>query len=105
MTTASSWAPRWAKLSAPIDCVRVPSAIVRPTWSAGQATIRPSASESRASAASSGSTPITRAFGASAADRRRDAGGQAAAADRDEDNRDIGHVLGDLEPDGALARR
>ena len=42
------------------------SAIVRETSSAGHATISPRDSESRASAASSGSTPITRAPGRSA---------------------------------------
>ena len=46
---------------------------------------RHAASDSRASAASSGSTPITRASGTSRPDRDRDAARQAAATDRDED--------------------
>ena len=83
--------------------MRVPSAIVRDTSSAGQRTISPRASESRASAASSGSTPMTRASGRERLDRRRDAAGQPAAADRDEDRGDVRQVLDDLEPDGALA--
>ena len=95
---------RWAKLSA-ADRLRarpVRDRAARPAPPARRRS-RPAASDSRASAASSGSTPMTRASGASARDRRRDPAGQPAAADRDEDSRDVGQVLGDLEPDRALA--
>ena len=50
----------------PIAVVRVPSAIVRDVSAAAQRTIRPSRSDCCASAASSGSTPISRAPGTSA---------------------------------------
>ena len=46
---------------------------------------------------------MTRASGREGLDRRGDAAGQPAAADRHEDGGDVGQVLGDLEPDGALA--
>ena len=55
-----------AKVSSPSACVRTPSQIVRVTSAAGQRTIRPSRSDCCASAASSGSTPTTRASGRSA---------------------------------------
>ena len=64
-------ARRWANVRRPSACVRVPSAIVRDTSSAGQRTISPRSSDSRASAASSGSTPITRAPGPERLDGRR----------------------------------
>ncbi len=51
---------------APTALTRSPSAMVRSVRSAGQATMRPLASDSRASAASSGSTPMIRAPGARA---------------------------------------
>ena len=62
-------------------------------------------SESRASAASSGSTPMTRTAGPERLDGRGDAAREPAAADRHEDDREVGQVLDDLEPDRALARR
>ena len=67
VTIESRCARRCANVRAPSACVRVPSAIVRDTSSAGQATISPRSSDSRASAASSGSTPITRTPGRRAA--------------------------------------
>ena len=89
VTTSSSRTRRWAKFSRPIDCVRVPSAIVRPTSlrRPGDDAAR-SRSDSRASAASSGSTPMIRASGASALIADGDPAGQPAAADRDEDGGD-----------------
>ncbi len=59
VTIRSSSVERCANVRTPSDCVRVPSASVRLTSSAGQLTILPRSSDSRASAASSGSTPIT----------------------------------------------
>ena len=66
VTISSTRAEIVANVSSPSACVRTPSQIVRVTSSAGQLTIRPSRSDSCASAASSGSTPITRAPGQSA---------------------------------------
>ena len=61
-------------------------------------------SDSRASAASSGSTPMTRAPGTQRLDRRGDAARQPAAADRARGPAATsGSVLGDLEADRALA--
>src|SRR5665254_18792 len=54
---------RWANVRITRPCVRVPSAIVRERSAADLATIRPSARDSQASAASSCSTPMTRAAG------------------------------------------
>ena len=54
---------------------------------------------------SSGSTPTTRTSGRGALDRGRDAGDQAAAADRDDDRAGVGHVLEELEPEGARGPR
>ena len=102
VTMPSRWARRCANVRAPSACVRVPSAMVRDTSSADQRTISPRASESRASAASSGSTPITRAPGTSAlmaaatplARPPPPTGTTTAATSR--------QVLGDLEADRAL---
>ena len=52
--------------------------------------LRPIASESRASAASSGSTPMTRALGPQGPDGGGDAARQPAAADRHQDDRQVG---------------
>ncbi len=60
VTMASRCARKWANVRSPSAWVRVPSAMVRDTSAADQRTIFPFASESRASAASSGSTPMTR---------------------------------------------
>ena len=89
VTIASSSAERWANVRRPSAWVRVPSAIVRETRSAGQRTISPAASDSFASAASSGSTPITRAPGASARTAVATPLAEPAAADRDEDRGDV----------------
>ena len=89
VTIESSRRERWANVRRPSARVRVPSAIVRETSAADHVTIRPAASDSRASAASSGSTPMTRASGIERPDRDRDAARQPAAADRDEDGGDV----------------
>ena len=45
---------------------------------------------------------MTRARGAQRLDRHGDAAREPAATDRHDDRGDVGQVLGDLEPDGAL---
>ena len=77
----------------------MPSAMVS---TASSRTGAPASSEARIAAAPSASTPTTRTPGRTG-QRGRDAGDEAAAADRHHDRLDVGALVGDLEPDRALA--
>ena len=92
-----------ANVSSPRACVRTPSQIVRVTSAAGQLTIRPSRSDSCASAASSGSTPITRASGQSALTAVATPEMRPPPPTQTTTVATAGRSCGDLEADRALA--
>ena len=104
VTIPSRRARRWANVRRPSDCVRVPSAIVRDTCVGRPAhDLAAGAGDSRASAASSGSTPMTRASGRSALTAVATPLASPPPPIGTRTSGDVGQVLDDLQPDRALA--
>ena len=96
--------PRQVREVAPADRLRAHAVRDRlPVRAASQLTIRPSRSDACASAATSGSTPMIRAPRYERANRHGYPARQPATADRHEHGGEIRHVLGDLQPERALA--
>src|SRR3954463_7835943 len=110
VTTSSTSAAITANVFSPGSGKSWPSAIER---SISTRSRRPARNERCVSGLAAGSTPTTPARGRPAPaprlrahrlDRGRDAGDEAAAADRDDDHVEVGHLVKQLEARGALAR-